>query len=387
MAIWISVFLFALIIVQFFGVRGYGEVEFVLSCIKICACIGFIIFGIVVNTGGVGDKGYIGAKYWQNPGAFTSFKGFCSVFVVAAFSFGGTEMVGLAAAESANPRKSIPQASKQVFWRIAIFYILNLFILGLILPYTDERLMGSSGANTKASPFVIAIQDAGVKVLPSIFNAVITISVLSVANSCAFGSTRTMQAMAERSMAPKFLSYVDNKGRPLWCVLVQLAFGLLAYIGCAPNGGEIFGWLLALTGLGFLFVWGSICLAHIRMRAGFKAQGVNMNLIPYQNPFGVIGSYLGLTLNIIALVATFFVALAPASGAAPDAKAFFSSYLAAPVVLMLFLGHRIATRDWRLCVPASEMDITTGAVFLDEEEPKQPTVWSSLPKRFIRSMV
>lgn len=387
MAIWISVFLVALIVVQFFGVRGYGEVEFVLSCIKICACMGFIILGIVINCGGVGDKGYIGAKYWGNPGAFTSFKGFCSVFVVAAFSFGGTEMVGLAAAESANPRKSIPQASKQVFWRIAIFYILNLFILGLILPYTDERLLGSSGANTKASPFVIAIQDAGIKVLPSIFNAVITISVLSVANSCAFGSTRTMQAMAERGMAPKFLSYVDTKGRPVWCVLVQLAFGLLAYIGCAPKGGTIFGWLLALTGLGFLFVWGSICLAHIRMRAGFKAQGVNMGLIPYKNPFGVTGSYIGLSLNILALVASFYTALFPASGASPNAETFFSNYLAFFVVLILFVGHKVASRDWRLCIPATEMDLNTGAVFLEEEEPKEPFVWSSLPKRFVRSFV
>uniref|UniRef100_A0A8H7N8A4 Amino acid permease/ SLC12A domain-containing protein n=1 Tax=Bionectria ochroleuca TaxID=29856 RepID=A0A8H7N8A4_BIOOC len=167
MGVWVGVFMAALIIVQFFGVRGYGEVEFVLSLIKILACIGFMILGIVINCGGAGDKGYIGGKYWVEPGAFRNgFTGFCSVFVVAAFAFGGTEMVGLAAAESATPRKSIPQASKQVFFRIALFYIVNLFILGLILPSDDTRLLGSSGANTKASPFVLAIQDAGIKVLP-----------------------------------------------------------------------------------------------------------------------------------------------------------------------------------------------------------------------------
>ncbi|CCF35201.1 amino-acid permease inda1, partial [Colletotrichum higginsianum] len=197
MGIWVAVFLIILAIIQIFGVRGYGEVEFVLSIIKIAACTGFIILGIVINCGGVGDKGYLGAKYWHDPGAFQNgFNGFAGVFVVAAFAFGGTELVGLAAAESANPRKAIPMASKQVFWRIAFFYIVNLFILGLIVPSNDPRLMGSSGANTKASPFVLAIQDAGINVLPSIFNAVITIAVISVdANSCTFGSTRTMQAM------------------------------------------------------------------------------------------------------------------------------------------------------------------------------------------------
>ena len=155
-------------------------------------------------------------------------------------------MVGLAAAESANPRKSIPTASKQVFWRIALFYVINLFIVGIILRSDDERLLGASGANTKASPFVLAIQDASINVLPSIFNAVITISVLSVANSCTFGSTRTMQAMAIRGHAPKFLNYIDNKGRPLWCVVIQLAFGLLAYVGESPKGGQIFDCILSL---------------------------------------------------------------------------------------------------------------------------------------------
>lgn len=249
MGIWVTVFLVVLAVIQIFGVRGYGEVEFILSLIKIAACIGFIILGIVINCGGVGDRGYIGTKYWHDPGAFKNgFNGFAGVFVVAAFSFGGTEMVGLAAAESANPKKAIPMATKQVFWRIAFFYIVNLFILGLIVRSDDDRLLNSSGANTKASPFVLAIQDAGIKVLPSIFNAVITVAVISVANSCTFGSTRTMQALAERGMAPGFLAYVDKHGRPIWCVLIQLAFGLLAFIGESNKKSEFFGWLLALSG-------------------------------------------------------------------------------------------------------------------------------------------
>lgn len=72
MSIWVGAFLAFLILVQFFGVRGYGEVEFVLSCIKIAACCGFIIFAIIVNVGGVpsDDRGYIGARYWHDPGAF-----------------------------------------------------------------------------------------------------------------------------------------------------------------------------------------------------------------------------------------------------------------------------------------------------------------------------
>src|ERR1700710_132140 len=92
-----------------------------------------------------------------------------SVFVTAAFAFGGTELVGLAAAEAADPARSLPKATRQVFWRIATFYVLSLFIVGLIVPSNSPDLLGSSGANTKASPFVLAIQYAGVKGLPSVF--------------------------------------------------------------------------------------------------------------------------------------------------------------------------------------------------------------------------
>ena len=287
-------------------------VEFTLSLIKIVAVLGFIMFGIITNCGGVptDDRGYIGGRYWRDPGAFRNgFKGFASVFVNAAFAFGGTELVGLAAAEAANPRKSLPTATKQVFWRITFFYVISLLIIGLILPSDSEDLLGSSGANTKASPFVLAIQAAKVKALPSIFNVVITISVLSVANSCTYGSTRTMQALGQRKMGPAFLTYIDKQGRPLWCIIIQLAFGLLAFIGEAKASDTVFTWLLSLTGLSYFFVWGSTCLSHIRFRSGWKAQGHTLDELPFRAQFGVIGSWVGFILACLALIATFYVSL------------------------------------------------------------------------------
>lgn len=192
------------------------------------------LIGIIDNCGGIKSdpRGYIGATYWHAPYQpfKNGFKGFCSVFVTASFAFGGTELTGLAAAESSQPRLQIPKATRQVFWRITFFYVVNLFILGLIVPSNDPRLLGASNSNTKDSPFVIAITNAGVKGLPSVFNAVITISVISVANSCTFASTRTLQALALNGMAPKLLAYVDKKGRPIPTIILQLLFGLLAFV-------------------------------------------------------------------------------------------------------------------------------------------------------------
>ncbi|MCJ1458824.1 hypothetical protein MMC28_009198 [Mycoblastus sanguinarius] len=393
--VWIAVFLFLLVVVQFFGVRGYGEVEFVLGTIKVVAVIGFIIFGIVVDCGGVHSKvnrGYLGAHYWHDPGAFKNgFKGFCSVFVTAAFAFGGTELVGLAAAEAADPRKSLPTATKQVFWRITGFYVISLFIVGLILPSNDPDLIGSSGANTKASPFVLAIQMAGVSGLPSVFNAVITISVLSVANSCTFGSTRTMQALAARGMGPKFLTYIDSKGRPFWCVIIQLVFGLLAFVNEANTGSTFFTWLLALSGLSYFFVWGSICLSHIRFRRGWAAQGHTLDELPFQAQFGVIGSYIGFFLNCIALLATFYVSLFPVHST-PNAEVFFETYLAAPIVIALYVFWKIFSRNkGGFFVRAHQMDLMTGMRTFDSDPledaaPRKKSI-ANLPARMLHNIV
>ena len=255
--IFITIFLVVIVAINLCGVRGYGEAEFIFSFIKVISVIGFIILSIVIDCGGVPQGGYLGAATWHNPGALAyGFKGVCTVFVTAAFAFGGTELVGLAAAECENPRKTLPRATKQVFWRITLFYIVSLFLVGLIVPYTNPQLLnGTTSVDIKASPFVIAIQNAGIPVLPSIFNAIILISVLSVGNSSTYGSTRTIAALAEIGQAPKIFSYIDKMGRPIITLAVALAFSGLAYINIAPVGGTVFNWLLALSGLSSFFTW------------------------------------------------------------------------------------------------------------------------------------
>lgn len=123
--VWVVVFMIVIIIICIFGVLGYAEEEFWVSLLKLSTVIIFMIMSLVFVLGGGPSNGayseYQGAKTWYEPGAFSNgFLGMCSVFVTAAFSFSGTELVGLAAAESATPQKSLPSAIKQVFWRITL---------------------------------------------------------------------------------------------------------------------------------------------------------------------------------------------------------------------------------------------------------------------------
>lgn len=234
---------------------------------------------------------------------------------------------------------------------------------------------------------------AGIKGLPSVFNVVICLSVLSVANSSAFASTRTMQALAAHGMAPKILAYIDKRGRPLWCVVIQLAFGLLAFANEATDGGpQFFNWLLALSGIVNFFVWGTICLSHVRFRAGWAAQGRSLDEIPYKATFGVWGSCVGLSMNCLCLVACFYSALWPVDGS-PDAEAFFESYLAGPLILGLYAAFKVYSKSRRMFVRAGEMDVTSGMRHnLSElremaQEKRKHQGLSSWPMKIVRGLI
>ncbi len=253
-----------------------------------------------------------------------------------------------------------------------------------------EYLLDASGAQTKFSPFVGAIASANIAVLPSIFNFVITIAVLSVANACAYGSTRTLQALAACGMGPKFCAYVDKKGRPVWCVLIQMAFGLLAYINCAPSvGTNLFTWLLALAGVANYFIWASILVAHIRFRKAWAYNGRTLDEIPYLSQYGIWGSYFGIFLAVLCIMASFYTSVQPM-----EAEYFFEQWLAGPLILALYLFWKVFTRSWwPLMVPISEIDVTSG-MRVNVEELREiaaarqgEKTWGNLPIRVWHNLV
>lgn len=374
-AIWVAIFLVFITSINLFGVRAYGEAEFILSIVKVTAIVGFIILGIILDIGSGPNGSYLGGKTWTNPGAFNNgFKGICSVFVTAAFAFGGTELVGLAAAETANPRKSLPTAVKQVFWRICLFYIVSLTIVGLLVPYDDPRLIGTSTSDAKSSPFVIAIKNAGITGLDSVMNVVILFAVLSVGSSAVYGSSRTLAALAEQGQAPKFLAYIDRQGRPLRAIGVASAMGLLAFLAASSEENSIFIWLQALSGLSSILTWGSICLAHIRFRRAWCLQGNTLSQLAFRSQPGVIGSWIGFIFNCLVLIAQFWTGFSPVTpfggepitGASALTRSFFEAYICVPIVLIFYVVYKLwmKTRIMR----SHDMDLLTGRRDLNRTE-------------------
>lgn len=183
------------------------------------------------------------------------------------------------------------------------FYVLGLFFVGLLVRSDDKRLLGSGSGDTKSSPFVIAAKDAGLDGYDDFMNVVILVSVISIGVSGVYGGSRTLTALAEQGYAPKIFAYIDRSGRPLFSVGLILLMGSLAYMNLAASGETVFNWFLQLSGLAALFTWGSICLAHIRFRKAWAHHGHTLDEIPFQAVGGVYGSWLGLFLIFIVLVA------------------------------------------------------------------------------------
>ncbi|KAG8357049.1 General amino-acid permease GAP1 [Fusarium venenatum] len=384
-SMFIILFFFLILGINLLGVKGYGEAEFIFSAVKITAVMGFILLGIIINIAGEPEGGYIGFSHWQNPGAFNNgFKGFASVLVTATFSFAGTEMVGLAAAETSNPKKSLPAAVKQVFWRISLFYILSILLIGLLVPYNEPRLLGAKyGSDAAASPFVIAIEMSGSDILPDIMNAVILISLISVGNTAVYASSRTIAALAEQSLAPKIFAYIDRTGRPLIAIICCGTVGLLAFVANSEIHNEIFNWLLAISGLSTLFTWASICVCHIRFRKAWQLSGYKLSQLAFKSQVGVWGSWVALFAYTTVLLLQFWVAISPiqptdqAPFTTPERiKNFFLQILTVPVIIAFYFAHKIWVGT--KIVRDKDIDIHTGRRYLqvwNEEEEQARKAW------------
>lgn len=359
------------IIINLGGAKGYVEAEFIFNICKILMVSGFIILGIVIITGGAGgNSGYIGSKYWKDPGLFANgFKGVSVVFCYAAFSYGGVETVILTAAEQENPEKSIPRATKVIIIRILLIYLLTLTIVCCLVPFNDPKLMGGSDTEpsstaTTSSPFVIAIELHGIKVIPHIINSVILISVISVANSSLYAAPRLLLSLSQEGILPRKLQYIDQRGRPLICFVIVTIFGCLGFVATSDKREEVFLWLLSVSGLSQIFIWMSICVSHIRFRYILYRQShllmvSKLQMLEYgkyRSRTGIWGSIIALLISIFILGCQFWVALFPIGGKnGADLKNFCQNYLAGPIVVVTFIGYKIYHRQWQLFIPIEDI--------------------------------
>lgn len=315
-----------------------GEVEFWFALLKIVFIIFLIILGLVISLGGIPGVPRQGFAYWKSPGPFVDyiasgswgqFLGYWSCMTSAVFSFAGAESVAMAAAETRNPRQAIPRACKRVFWRVAIFYILSVLVVGMLVASDDERLSDESGTAAQ-SPFVIAAEAAGISAIPSVVNAIVITSAWSSSNQALLSGTRVLYALALKKQAPKVFLRTTSWGVPYVCVLVQTAFMFTAFMSLSSGALTVFYWFVDLVSAGVLISWIAILVNHQRLLMAMKKQSIPYSLLPWHNSWTRYSTPVALCACVLILFTGGFTNFTKGNW---SASGFVSSYLDIPLVL------------------------------------------------------
>jgi amino acid transporter len=369
----ITIFFLAMVVINCFPVRIYGEAEFFFGAIKLTTIVGLILLMFIITVGGTGDA--IGFRYWKNPGpmneylkdgALGRFLAFNKVFIQATFSYGGSEMVVVASGETEHPRRNLPKAIRRVFWRILLFYVLAIFLVGLCVSSEDPNLLdaiGSSAPGAAQSPFVIAIQNAGIKALPSILNGIILSSAWSAGNSFFYASTRVLYSAALDGKAPAFLKF-EKFGVPYGCVGATTLLSCLVYLNVNNRSAEVFFWISNLSAVSTLIVWASVSYTYLRFYEGLKHNGISRDTLPYKSPMQPFLAYFAICFCITIAFFNGFDAFFPGRF---SAKTFIPPYIDIPIFLSLFLGYKLIKRT--KFVKLEDMDLWSGKAEIDALEP------------------
>ncbi|KAF2397919.1 hypothetical protein EJ06DRAFT_481483 [Trichodelitschia bisporula] len=385
MAAWITIIIVLVVCLNIFAVSIYGEAEFIFASIKIITIVGLLLLALILDLGGGPSHDRLGFRYWKHPGAMKEyvgkgdtgrFLGLFSTLVNAAFSYGGVEMVAVAAGEAEDPRRNIPKAVRRVFWRILFFYVLGSLAIGVLVPSNDDRLL-NGGVGAAASPWVIAIYRAGIPVLPSIINAVILTSASSSANAFLYTGSRYLFGVAQIKQAPQFLLKCSKTGVPYYCVAITASVSLLTYMSVSTGANDVFIWFQNLTTIAQLFTWCSICVAYLRFRSAMLAQGVNRDTdVVFKSKFQPYTAWFALLYFGMIIVFNGWKVFTKGNWTVSD---FLTAYIGIPIYFGLYLFWRIFKRT-KFVNPA-EADIWSGKAALDAE------VWPEhIPKNFIEKV-
>ncbi|USP76943.1 uncharacterized protein yc1106_04217 [Curvularia clavata] len=370
-AVWITIFLIVVLFLNIVAVEFFGEAEFWFASIKFLTIIGLIILGFVIMLGGSpNDQGRLGFRYWNNPGAFKpyiaegnagKFLAYWTAFVRAGFAFiTSPELIALAAGETIAPRRNIPKAAGRFVYRLAIFYGLGSFIIGVVVPSDDDRLLSGS-SNASASPFVIGIQRAGIEGLNHVVNAAVLTSAWSAGNAFLFSGSRVLYGMALNGEAPKVFGRTSKKGVPYVAVLATWAIGLLAYLNVSNTGAQVFLWFSNISTISGFIAWIVVMTTYLRFRKAMIFNNL-LDTLPYRTPFQPYLTYFTLFVISLLTLTNGFQVFVPSRWSVSD---FLAAYITLPIFLALYLGHKVVTRT-KFAIPVQRIDVTTGVREMNE---------------------
>jgi len=359
-------------------VKAYGEAEFWLSGGKVLLIVMLFSFTFVTMVGGNPKHDAYGFRYWKNPGAFAEyittgdlgrFEGFLGALWAGSFCIVGPEYVAMVAAEAKRPRIYIKSAFKTMYWRFGIFFILGALCVGIIIPHNDPTLVAILGGETggagtaAASPYVIAMNNLGVSVLPHITNALLVTSIFSAGNTYTYCASRSLYSLALEGRAPKILTKTTKNGVPIYCFAITMVFPLLSFLQVSNSSAQVLTWLINLITAGGIIDYIVMCITYICFYRACKAQNIDRKSLPYYGWFQPYSAWISLVLLTLIVFTYGYSTFLPGSF---TLSSFFSYYTMVGVAPILYVGWKLIKRT--KIIPPAEVDLVWERPIIDAYE-------------------
>ncbi|KIX06180.1 uncharacterized protein Z518_04154 [Rhinocladiella mackenziei CBS 650.93] len=364
-------------IINIFAVKYYGEAEFWLSIGKLLL-IGIVFsFTFVTMVGGNPKHDAYGFRYWNNPGSFAEyvtsgalgrFEGFLGALWSAAFTIVGPEYLAMVAGEAERPRTYLKNGFKTMYWRFGLFFIGGALCVGIVLPYNDPILVAGLGAGTaSASPYVIAMKNMGISVLPHITNALLITSIFSAGNAYTYCSMRSLYGLALEGQAPKFLLKCTRSGIPIYCFAVTMIFPLLSFLQVSNDSAQVVTWFANLTEASQLIDYIIMSVTYLFFYRALKVQGIDRRTLPYLGWFQPYCGWIGLVGMTLVLGGYGYTTFLPGWW---DIGTFFSYYTMVFVAVVTYVGWKVVKRT--KVVRPEEADLVWDRPIIDTYEASLP---------------
>ncbi|QSZ29196.1 hypothetical protein DSL72_003707 [Monilinia vaccinii-corymbosi] len=344
------------VVINLFAVEWYGESEFWLSSGKVVLIVMIFSFTFITMVGGNPKHDAYGFRYWREPGAFAEyvttgslgkFEGFLAALWKAAFTIVGPEYIAMISGEAAHPRRNLKRAFKTIYWRFGVFFIGGALACGIVIPYNDKKMIailsvgGSDTGTAASSPYVIAMQNLGIGVLPHVTNALLVTSIFSAGNSYVYCACRTLYGLSLDGHAPQFLRKCTKSGIPIYCFGITMIFPFLSFLALGSSSAQVITWLANLTEASSLIVYICMCTIYLFFFRALKVQGIDRSTLPYVGWCQPYCAWVGLAAMTFTVGCYGYTTLLPGWW---DTGTFFSYYTMVLVCPILYMGFKVVKK-------------------------------------------
>lgn len=360
-------------LINCYAVQFYGESEFWLASGKFLLFLIVFSFTLITMCGGNPQHDAYGFRYWSHPGAFAEtlatgplgrFEGFLSALWTAVFTVCGPEYMSMVAGETKHPRKYLKTAFKTTFYRFAFFFIGSALCVGIVVAYNDKQLLTTEGTGTAAgSPYVIAMHNLGIGILPHITNALLVTSIFSAGNAYTYCGSRSLYSLALDGKAPAVFRRCTKSGVPIFCLGASLVFALLAFLCVSSSSIKVLNWLIDVLGSSQIINYIIISIIYLFFYEATKAQGFDRKKLPYYGRFQPYSTWIALIFYIGVIFVRGYATFLPGEW---NISTFFTTYTMVVVAPLFFLGWKFVVRT--KFVKPSECDLVWEAPLIDAYE-------------------